>query len=735
MVVRRVGRALLALLVVVATLASIAAPPPASAQALNPAFLQALGKDLYWNNQKVILKGTNFDNINALGANIGSNNVNNILLTNADYALVASHGANHVRLGLSFSWYQNQQADFWTRMDQQVGYARANGIFLVFNMFTTPGNCYEGYGNHCPFWGQVGEQNALRAFWVAMATRYKNEPAVAGYDILNEPTPQAGCQVWFPIANTIYQAIRQVNTNQLVFIETCSDPGNDLKYNGPPRGPGIVYEVHDYFPMDHSHDMFTPGSTYPGSAKEWFGTCVVDKDEMAGITNNCSGYGNVRENYGINWATTNNVPIYIGEWGSTSRLNGYAQYHKDKAELYRDWGVNHAHYTWAHGTIALGDFYQWGIVQRGSQVIDDLPKLNAVKISWAGAVRPNFTTGAFSTSTAIATQTPTQTFTPAPTRTNTPTPNATLGTPTATNTPAPPTNTPSLTPTNTTAPTQTNTPVPPASVSSTQFYRGINLGGPAVSIDGNLWQAGANASNLTINGYNLDNPYMTLSPAASGDKATMLRAYRQHWSFNASLASVADGTYTVYLYVVQDWNDPSPATVTFTVEGVTAGSYTPGGAGTWEKLGPYNVTMSDGTLNITANDLVNLAGIEIFQSVTATATPTNTATPTATSTNTPGPTAVPGGTASFTLRVSVLPDGRRQIDITTTTTGGITIVMDDWAPDNTPIANSVGGCWQVLGSFVCNGSLVGDISLTVPSNVTYVHAMQRGGQGVRVWRQ
>jgi hypothetical protein len=88
------------------------------------------------------------------------------------------------------------------------------------------------------------------------------------------------------------------------------------------------------------------------------------------------------------------------------------------------------------------------------------------------------------------------TFTPtpaAPTATETPRPTAT-----ATATPVPPTNTPTRTPTNTTAPTNTLTPVPPASVSSTQFYRGINLNGPAVTIDGNAWAAGATATNWTM---------------------------------------------------------------------------------------------------------------------------------------------------------------------------------------------------------------------------------------------
>jgi hypothetical protein len=722
----------LLVLVLMVLCAGLIPPAPASAQAgLNPVFLQALGKDLYWNNRQVILKGTNFDNINALGAGIGTNNVNDIVFTNADYARVAQEGANHVRLGLSFSWYQNQQTAFFAKMDEQVSYARANGIFLVFNMFTTPGNCYEGYGTTCGFWTNAGEQNALRNFWVAMATRYKNEPAVAGYDMLNEPTPGSGCQTWGSIAATIVTAIRQVNQNQLIFFNTCSDPGNDLRYNNPPRGPNIVWQVHEYGPMGFSHNFTNPGASYPGTASDWFGSCYIDKNEFAGVTNNCNGYMNVREHWGLNYAASQNMPIYIGEWGSTSRLTGYVQYHKDKAELYRDWGVHHAHYTWRHQTIVTGGYYQWGISSTTGGV-DDTAKLNAVKIAWVGAVRPNFGTGAVTTSTAIATQTPTNT----PTRLPTLTPTATFapGTPTRTPTPAPPTNTPTNTATPTNTPANTATPTNTAApVASSQFYRGINLNGGAQTVDGNAWVSPADAG-LTTNGSGFVATYLNLSPSVTGGKKNMLQRWVQHWAWTATLPNVPNGDYSVYLYVVQDWNDPAPATVTFTVEGVTAGTYTPGSAGSWSRRGPYTVTMSDGTMNFSANDLVNVAGIEIFKAVSATPTPTNTPTATPEPTNTPGPTAVPQGNASFTMQVTINVDGTRTIDIVTTARAGLTLVMDEWAPENTTIDNTVGGCVQQLGSFVCWFGGPGTISLTVPENVTYIHAMQASGNGVRTWR-
>lgn len=415
-------RSLLVLILLLLPATAFSAPAHQS-----PSFLEASGKNLVYGNQIVILKGSNFDNINALGAGIGSNNVNDISFSDADYAEMARQGGNHVRLGLSFSWYKANKAAFFAAMDRQVGFAKKYGIFLVFNMFTTPGDCYEGYSNHCGFWGSASEQQQLQAFWVEMATRYKNEPAVAGYDLLNEPTPPSDCKAWFSIAQRIRDAVYAASPNQLVFVNTCSDPGNDLKYNNPPKGENIVYEVHNYAPMDMTHDMFSPGSVYPGTANEWFGSCYVDKNVMA------TGQGcpmmNIREQYGINWAAQNNVPIYIGEWGAASVLRGYVQYTRDVAELIRDWGVNHAHYTWRHQTIKTGGFYQWGIYSNNPSVADDPAKLEALKIAFAGAVRPDFGGVPVVTVTPIATNaipSPTATQTSAATTaTATRTPNAT----------------------------------------------------------------------------------------------------------------------------------------------------------------------------------------------------------------------------------------------------------------------------------------------------------------------
>jgi hypothetical protein len=145
------------------------------------------------------------------------------------------------------------------------------------------------------------------------------------------------------------------------------------------------------------------------------------------------------------------------------------------------------------------------------------------------------------------------------------------------------------------------------------FYRAVNMNGAALTINGNAWEANAGVTNFTTNGTVMSNEWMTLSPAASGTLATMLKTWRQHWAFNIAMAGVPNGTYQVYVFVVSDWNNPNPPTVTLTLEGRTAGSYVPGAAGTWRRLGPYTATITDGTINVTANGIVNISGVEVYR--------------------------------------------------------------------------------------------------------------------------
>jgi glucose/arabinose dehydrogenase len=145
------------------------------------------------------------------------------------------------------------------------------------------------------------------------------------------------------------------------------------------------------------------------------------------------------------------------------------------------------------------------------------------------------------------------------------------------------------------------------------FYRAINLNGPAYNIDGNSWAASTGAPNFsyTTNRSVFSNQNVTLIPPTDANRAAMIRSSVWGNNVNLAVSAVPPGNYQVWLYV---WEDNSPAIFSVSVEGaVVLSDYNSGPGGTWKKLGPYPVNLTDGTINVsTSGGHGNLSGIEIW---------------------------------------------------------------------------------------------------------------------------
>ena len=163
------------------------------------------------------------------------------------------------------------------------------------------------------------------------------------------------------------------------------------------------------------------------------------------------------------------------------------------------------------------------------------------------------------------------------------------------------------------APLLTSTPPPPPPpTGSGTFYRAINLNGGALTIDGHAWE-GSNAPDYSFTGSSFANQSIALSPATDADRATMIRS--SIWNpagSNVTMSAVPSGMYQVFLYV---WEDNASATYSISLEGQTVQSnYASGAGGHWDRLGPWNAHITDGTISIvcTAGD-ANLSGLEVWQ--------------------------------------------------------------------------------------------------------------------------
>lgn len=144
------------------------------------------------------------------------------------------------------------------------------------------------------------------------------------------------------------------------------------------------------------------------------------------------------------------------------------------------------------------------------------------------------------------------------------------------------------------------------------FYRAININGPELVIDGNTWEASGSARGFSAaSGSWFSAPTVTLSPEVDAERAQMIRSGLWGNNIEVSLSSVPAGVYNIYVYV---WEDNAPEVFSLNVQGVEVETnINSGAAGSWQRLGPYLVTIDDGSLNVTTTGgVANLSGLKIW---------------------------------------------------------------------------------------------------------------------------
>eukprot|EP00913_Durusdinium_trenchii_P023462 g22040.t1 len=145
---------------------------------------------------------------------------------------------------------------------------------------------------------------------------------------------------------------------------------------------------------------------------------------------------------------------------------------------------------------------------------------------------------------------------------------------------------------------------------SAEFFRGLNLNGPAVVIDGHLWEGKA-SNHYRCRDRAFENQSVPLLPATDATRTKMIRSSR--WGGNrVELTHVPKGFYSVFLYV---WEDNNSEKYHISVNGrEVVRRHVSGGAGQWHKLGPWFVEVEKGSIEITSRGgTANFSGIEVWR--------------------------------------------------------------------------------------------------------------------------
>ncbi|MEH6406328.1 MAG: cellulase family glycosylhydrolase [Leeuwenhoekiella sp.] len=194
----------------------------------------------------------------------------------ADVDSLKSWGFNSIRLPMHYNLYtlpvekepvkgENTWLETgFTMTDSLVNWCRANNMYLILDMHATPGgqghdvNISDRDPSKPSLWESAENQQKLVDLWVKLAEKYKDEPVIGAYDIINEPnwsfeegknkngTQDSENKPLRELMVRITKAIREIDKKHIIIIEG-NGWGNN--YNGvlPPWDDNMVLSFHKYW--------------------------------------------------------------------------------------------------------------------------------------------------------------------------------------------------------------------------------------------------------------------------------------------------------------------------------------------------------------------------------------------------------------------------------------------------------------------------------------------------------
>ena len=196
--------------------------------------------------------------------------------TKTDIDSLAAWGFNSIRLPMHYRLYTLSEeeeprkgTDTWlpkgfAYTDSLLAWCKSNRIWLILDLHAAPG----GQGNDLAIsdrdparpsiWESEGNRRKTIALWVKLATRYRNEPWIGGYDLINEPNwgfedPAKDTRGTSETKNIplkkllvdLTKAIRKVDRNHIIIIEG-NGFGNNYRGVLPPWDDNLVLSFHKY---------------------------------------------------------------------------------------------------------------------------------------------------------------------------------------------------------------------------------------------------------------------------------------------------------------------------------------------------------------------------------------------------------------------------------------------------------------------------------------------------------
>jgi len=291
--------------------------------------------------------------------------------TQADFDWLAALGANYVNISHPGLFTERPpyvlDEEVQANLDRLLEMAAQADLFAVITFRTGPGRSdftfyRDGAGEWFDpellvewVWTDQEAQDGWVEMWRYAAQRYRDNPVVAGYDLMCEPnSDDVALGIWEPdefypqYAGTLYDwnqfyprivaAIRQVDPETPILVSAAGwGAVRWLPYLAPTDDPHTVYTVHPYAPHEYTHQEPPAAVTYPGELDlDWDGE--PDPFDRAWLEEHLGVIADFQQEH--------DVPVAANEFGVMRWVPGAADFMADEMDLFETLGVNYALWVW-----------------------------------------------------------------------------------------------------------------------------------------------------------------------------------------------------------------------------------------------------------------------------------------------------------------------------------------------------------------------------------------------------
>jgi endoglucanase len=257
-------------------------------------------------------------------------------------------GANVVRIGLRL-WEMedspgNRREDSFRQLDDIVSRWGNKGVYVILDLHVAGQNRFEWneYGN--VIWEDDSFRERVISLWVEIAARYRDNPFIAGYDVINEPQAPTK-RALHEFYERLIGRIRGVDGRHMIILEWDQKNKKAFSVGGRYGDPNIVYSFHLYEPGQFANQGVQgrrTGFRYPAR----YGGTYWDRSQIDKYVSDVL-------------SVLDDRPVFVGEFGVNHLAGGpdAIRWVDDVTAVLNRHGIHYTYFVYKWATRADFGYY------------------------------------------------------------------------------------------------------------------------------------------------------------------------------------------------------------------------------------------------------------------------------------------------------------------------------------------------------------------------------------------